>query len=70
MKLQLIEKFNNKSPVLSAISLEDKKAVFLTYNNESCYELLIATENEFKSIDLGFIGVPGYIAFLKINKNF
>lgn len=53
MKLQLVKKFNNKNPLLSAISLEDKKAVFLTYNNESFYELLIATESEFKSIDLG-----------------
>lgn len=53
MELELINKIETKSPVLSAISMEDKKAVFLTYNNESCYELLIATENEFKNIDMG-----------------
>ena len=52
MKLELIKKFDTKSPVLSAISIEEKKAVFLTYNNEKLYQLLIATENEFKIIDL------------------
>ena len=52
MKLELIKKFDTKSPVLSATSIEAKKAVFLTYNNENLYQLLIATENEFKIIDL------------------
>ncbi len=42
MKLELIKKFDTKSPVLSAISIEEKKAVFLTYNNEKLYQLLIA----------------------------
>lgn len=54
MKLELIKKFEPINTMLTAISLDEKKSIFLTYNKENIYQLLILSEDEQTILDLGY----------------
>ena len=51
MKLDLIQKFEPANSVLSATSVDENTAVFLSYNDNDRYELLLVSNDDYKSVN-------------------
>ncbi|MDR2282263.1 MAG: hypothetical protein LBE37_03590 [Sphingobacterium sp.] len=55
MTLELVKKFEHINPILTATTIDENTAIFLSYNEESMYyQLLLVSESTYKIIPLDY----------------
>ncbi len=55
MTLELVKRFEQTNPIISAVTLDENTAAFLSYEEvRMCHQLLLVSENSYKTIPLDY----------------